>query len=101
MANIVVTFTDAQRDPPSELIIPLEKGSVADTENIAIGASSTAGSKTAAADKRIVSILAEDECWIMIGAAPAAVAASGRKMSSGERLQFLCEVGEKVACIQV
>lgn len=100
MANLVVTFTAAPVDVPRVNIIPLERGSVADTEQIVIGAGSVAGAKAATGERSVVSLLAEADCWIAIGSAPVAAAGSGRKMLSGERLQFWCEVGDKVAAIE-
>jgi hypothetical protein len=97
--SLIVTYTSSVGAGYSQSV-PIEVGSNTDTESISVGGSSTAGSKSATAGRPIASLLAEEDCWIMIGSAPTAVAGSGRKMLADERLQFQCAVGEKVAVIQ-
>jgi len=100
MADLIITYTGALSDPPRNQIVPLEKGADIETEVEVIGGSSVATTAVATAQRRIASLLAGADCWVMIGLTPVAVAGSGRKMLTGERLQFWLEVGHKVAVIQ-
>ena len=95
---LIVTFTSP---PPTATNMPVEKASDTNTEAIAVGAASTAGAKAATDTQRIVSLLAQEDCWVMVGSAPTAVANAGRKLISGERYQLWCDIGDKVAVIQV
>jgi hypothetical protein len=100
MASLTVVFTNAQGDPPRNAIVPLEEGWNTTTEEVTIGVSSARSTNAAAADQRIASLLAGADCWVMVGPTATAIAGSGRKMLAGERMQLLCRIGDKVACIQ-
>lgn len=100
MADLIITFTNAPADPPRNVIVPLEEGWNTTTEEVTIGVASARSTNAASADQRIASLLAGADCWIMIGPTASAAAGSGRKMLAGERMQLLCRIGDKVACIQ-
>ena len=80
---------------------PLGIRSSNSTETIAVGRTSTQGAIVAESGTRVVTLLADEACWVEIGANPTAVAGSGWKMNAGERLNLWVNVGEKVAVITV
>lgn len=105
MADLIVTFTKISA--PSPLYSdPLEIGSMARCEAINIGADSACSTLAAAAGEDIISLLANADCWIAIGAKPraAAVVAGaigvGRKLLSGTDSQFAVSIGDKIAVVQ-
>jgi hypothetical protein len=100
MANLIVTFTHDGASPPRAHTQPLAAGGSARTEQIAIGATSAAGSELGTSADYIVDLKAKAECWVAVGSAPTAVAGSGWHMDTDERLQFYIGVGEKVAVVQ-
>jgi hypothetical protein len=98
MADLIVTYTTALAAVSRPA--PVESGEDERTETIEIGAESAAGTLTAADGEFIVSLLAEADCWVKIGADPTAVAGSGRKLLEGERAQYSIRPGSRVAVIQ-
>lgn len=78
---------------------PLAIGSSASTETIAVGGTSTQGALVADGGTRVLTLLADEACWVEIGANPTAVAGSGWKLNVGDRMNLWLNVGERVAVI--
>ena len=99
MANLVVTFTRASPDKSHEQYFPVEYGKHARTEQIVIGAESTAGNLEATGADFVVRLTARADCWVSIGGTPVAAVGQGRFMQSGELTWYYAESGDKVAAI--
>lgn len=103
---LIVTFSSVfPVSDPQHVHAPVMVGSKARTERIVVSSAtegSTAGSLSCASDECVVDIYATADCWIQIGASPAAEVegATSRFMAAGERAQYWVETGAKVAGIE-
>ena len=102
---LIVTFTRVERIPG--LLIPVEVADAARTEKIEIDSSSDGlepsfGQLTAADGENVVSLYAEQACWVKVGKPdgagnPTARPGEGRFLPAGDRMQLLVIPGSKVS----
>lgn len=106
MASAIITFGKSALGKAT--FVPLKRGNSARSERIEIEAASGASELSAAAGEDVVKVYAGSDCWVQIGAAPAATAIEvGTEtetntswfLAEGSFDEFTVEVGDKVAVV--
>lgn len=81
--------------------LPLEQAEGCRTESIAVGGSNEIGNLEATGGESVVTLFAEEDCWVDIRSSPDATASgagsSRRPMLAGGALQFSVSPGARVA----
>ena len=102
MTTVRVCYTTTT--PPLACPLPISDGSNARGETITVPSdgSSTAGNLSAQENEHVVEVIADGDCWIAVGTAPDASAASdgtrvAHPIASGVPAYFWVSTGESVA----
>lgn len=101
---LIVTFTSVEQVPG--ITLPIEVADQARTERVQVdsgtdGAPESASSGEAREGEKVVSLYAEQACWVVVakddGNGVVAVPGTGRFLAAGERMQLSIKRGHKVA----
>lgn len=92
MATLVVTFSKI--DASHHYVAPIAKGAGVRSETLTLPAT---GTLTAQAGEEIIELLADADCTVNIGPAPAATANVSRRLKANIPYQFSAALGDKVA----